>query len=334
MQKVLVTGAAGFIGFHLAHRLAKEGHTVVGIDNLNDYYDPRLKLARLKELEPLPNFTFVNLDLLAYDALEGLFKVQHFDVVVHLAAQPGVRYALTNPRAYIENNIVGFFNVLEALRHFPVSHFVYASSSSVYGGNKTLPFSIHDSVDHPLSLYAATKKSDELIAHAYAHLYNIPMTGLRFFTVYGPWGRPDMAMYLFTKNLIEGKPIEVFNQGQHYRDFTYIDDIIESMVRILPKIPTPIPSPTPLTPGVSLAPWRVYNIGNQQPIHLLEYIKIIEKHVGRQAILEFKSAQLGDMQDTHADVQDLEALIDYKPTITINEGVQRFVAWYRIYEQV
>jgi len=318
-KKILVTGAAGFIGYHLAHRLTQEGFSVIGLDNLNDYYDVKLKKDRLAQLKNEPLFEFVHLDLIQYDALIELFEKEKFSKVVHLAAQPGVRYSIDNPRAYIESNIIGFFNLLEACRRYPVEHFIYASSSSVYGGNTKLPFSVEDSVDYPLSLYAATKKSDELMAHCYSHLYGIPSTGLRFFTVYGPWGRPDMAMFQFTKAIFEGKPIKLFNHGEHRRDFTYIDDIIEGIFRLLEVIPQ------------KAVPWQIFNIGNDKPVALMDYIQLIEKHTNKKAILELCPPQPGDMQDTHADITALRERIGFSPNISLDEGVRRFVEWYREY---
>jgi UDP-glucuronate 4-epimerase len=320
-KKILVTGAAGFIGFHLSQRLNQEKVNIAGLDNLNTYYDVQLKKDRLQQLQQAQVY-FIEQDIIDQKALLTLFEKESFSHVIHLAAQAGVRYSIDNPQAYIDSNIVGFFNVLEACRHYPVKHLIYASSSSVYGGNEKLPFSVEDPVDHPLSLYAATKKSNELMAYAYAHLYQTPMTGLRFFTVYGPWGRPDMAMFKFTKAIIEGQPIQLYNNGQHYRDFTYVDDIVESIVRLLDCPPK----------SDKQAPWTVYNIGHGHPVGLLDYIKIIEKHVGKKAIIEFLPAQAGDMENTHADTKSLQERIGFSPIVSLDEGVKRFVDWYREYK--
>ena len=330
-MKVLVTGAAGFIGFFVAKRLLERGDEVVGLDNLNDYYDVRLKYARLALIESDPLFKFFKLDLEDNDGIAGLFEQEGFDRVVHVAAQAGVRYSLENPRAYIDSNIVGTLNVLEGCRHHGIEHLVYASSSSVYGANTDMPFSIHQNVDHPLSLYAASKKSNELMAHTYSSLYGIPTTGLRFFTVYGPYGRPDMALFIFTKSIIEGKPIDVFNYGHHRRDFTYIDDIAEGVVRILDRVAEPDPdwdSNAP-DPGTSMAPYRIYNIGNSQPVELMRYIEVLEKCLGRKAERRLLPMQPGDVPDTYADVTDLMDVIGYRPSTSVEEGVARFVEWYR-----
>jgi UDP-glucuronate 4-epimerase len=329
-MKVLVTGAAGFIGSHLAHRLLDRGDVVVGLDNVNDYYDPTLKEARLARLEPHDNFSFVRMSLEDNAGMEHLFAAEKFDRVVHLAAQAGVRYSIENPRAYIDSNIVGTLNVLEGCRHNKVEHLVYASSSSVYGANTAMPFSVHDNVDHPLSLYAASKKSNELMAHTYSNLYDIPTTGLRFFTVYGPWGRPDMALFHFTRSIIDGKPIDVFNYGNHRRDFTYIDDIVEGVVRTLDKVATPNPewdSDAP-DPGTSRAPYRIYNIGNSSPVELNHYISVIEDCVGRKAIKNLLPLQPGDVPDTYADVQALSDDTGYRPDTPVEVGVARFVDWF------
>jgi UDP-glucuronate 4-epimerase len=329
--KVLVTGAAGFIGFFVAKRLLERGDEVIGLDNLNDYYDVRLKYARLALIESDPLFKFLKLDLEDNDGIAGLFEREGFDRVVHVAAQAGVRYSLENPRAYIDSNIVGTLNVLEGCRHHGIEHLVYASSSSVYGANTDMPFSIHQNVDHPLSLYAASKKSNELMAHTYSSLYGIPTTGLRFFTVYGPYGRPDMALFMFTKSIIEGKPIDVFNYGNHRRDFTYIDDIVEGVVRILDRVAEPNPdwdSNAP-DPGTSMAPYRIYNIGNSQPVELMRYIEVLEKCLGRKAERRLLPMQPGDVPDTYADVTDLSNVIGYSPSTSVEEGVARFVEWYR-----
>ena len=333
---ILVTGAAGFIGSHVAHLLLDRGDEVVGIDNLNDYYDPSLKLARLARLEPRKGFSFVKLDVADRAGMESLFSRHRFDRVVHLAAQAGVRYSLTNPWAYVESNLVGFQAILEGCRHHGCRHLVYASSSSVYGANTTLPFSIHHNVDHPLSLYAASKKANELFAHAYSNLFSLPTTGLRFFTVYGPWGRPDMALFLFTKSILEGTPIKVFNHGRHSRDFTYVDDIARGVVSALDHVAAPSPSWSGAhpDPGTSKAPWRVYNIGNSQPVELLRYIEVIEQCLGRKATMELLPMQAGDVPDTAADVSDLERDCGYRPATPVEVGVERFVRWYREYYRV
>lgn len=336
MKTHLVTGAAGFIGSHVAHLLLDRGDEVVGIDNLNDYYDPSLKLARLARLEPRKGFSFVKLDVADRAGMESLFSRHRFDRVVHLAAQAGVRYSLTNPWAYVESNLVGFQAILEGCRHHGCRHLVYASSSSVYGANTTLPFSIHHNVDHPLSLYAASKKANELFAHAYSNLFSLPTTGLRFFTVYGPWGRPDMALFLFTKSILEGTPIKVFNYGRHSRDFTYVDDIARGVVSALDHVAAPSPSWSGAhpDPGTSKAPWRVYNIGNSQPVELLRYIEVIEQCLGRKATMELLPMQAGDVPDTAADVSDLERDCGYRPATPVEVGVERFVRWYREYYRV
>jgi len=332
-MKVLVTGAAGFIGMHVAERLLQRGDQVVGVDTLNDYYDPRLKLARLARLEGRPGFRFLRLDISDRVAVEDLFAAERFDRVVNLAAQPGVRYSLKNPHAYIQTNLVGFGNLLEGCRHNGVAHFVYASSSSVYGANTHMPFSVHDNVDHPVSLYAASKKANELMAHAYSHLYGLPTTGLRYFTVYGPWGRPDMSPWLFTSAILEGRPIDVFNQGRMQRDFTYIDDIAEGTLRVLDRIPegdasfsTDAPDP-----GSSYAPYRVYNIGNHQPVELMTFIGTIERALGREAEKNFLPMQAGDVVATYADVEDLKRDVGYEPATTLEYGIGRWVEWYRGY---
>ena len=333
MNKILVTGAAGFIGYHTCVRLLASGLEVVGIDNLNDYYDVTLKEARLTRLQGVRNFSFQRLDLADRSGMEELFSSQKFDTVIHLAAQAGVRYSIQNPHAYIDSNLVGFINILEGCRHHQVQHLTYASSSSVYGANTTLPFSIHDNVDHPLSLYAATKKANELMAHTYSNLYGLPTTGLRFFTVYGPWGRPDMALFLFTDAIIKGRPIDVFNHGQMQRDFTYIDDIVEGVVRIAarPAQANPHWSGATPDPGSSFAPWRVYNIGNNSPVELLHFIRTIEEKLGRQAQLNLLPLQPGDVPATCADVADLMQDVDFKPATPIEVGISRFIDWYREY---
>jgi UDP-glucuronate 4-epimerase len=332
-MKVLVTGAAGFIGFHVSQRLLERGDTVVGLDNLNDYYDPSLKESRLDVIRGNPAFSFVRMDLEDADGLMGLFAAEGFDRVVHLAAQAGVRYSIENPRAYIDSNIVGTLNVLEGCRHHPVEHLVYASSSSVYGSNTAMPFSVHDNVDHPLSLYAASKKANELMAHTYSNLYDIPTTGLRFFTVYGPYGRPDMALFYFTKSILAGEPIDVFNYGKHRRDFTYIDDIVEGVLRTLDHIATPAPewdSANP-DPGTSSSPYRIYNIGNSEPVELMHYIHVIEDCLGKKAEMNLLPLQPGDVPDTYADVQALVADTGYQPDTSVEEGVSRFIKWYLDY---
>ncbi|HEY7033023.1 MAG TPA: NAD-dependent epimerase [Thermomicrobiales bacterium] len=333
MSRVLVTGAAGFVGVHVGKLLLARGDEVIGLDNLNDYYDPRLKEARLARLTGEPGFRFHRLDLKDRDGTAQLFAQERPETVVHMAAQAGVRYSLKNPAAYVDSNLVGFANVLEGCRHNGVRHLVFASSSSVYGANTKVPFSVHDNVDHPVSFYAATKKANELMAHSYSHLYRLPTTGLRFFTVYGPWGRPEMAYYSFTKAIFEGKPIDVFNHGKMKRDFTYIDDIAEGVVRCLDTIPQPNPSwhgDRP-DPGTSSAPYRLYNIGNNRPVELLRFIEILEREIGKEAIKRFVDLQAGDVPATYADVDDLEAAVGFRPRTSIEEGLARFVAWYREY---
>jgi UDP-glucuronate 4-epimerase len=335
-QSVLVTGAAGFIGYHLAERLLRDGRKVVGLDNLNDYYDPALKEARLERLEASEGFTFARLDLADRQGMEALFADHAFDTVVHLAAQAGVRYSIENPNSYVDSNLVGFLHILEGCRHSEVRHLVYASSSSVYGANTAMPFSVHHNVDHPLSLYAATKKANELMAHTYAHLYGLPTTGLRFFTVYGPWGRPDMALFKFTRKILAGEPIDVFNYGNHRRDFTYIDDIVEGVVRVMDHLPQGNAewSGDHPDPATSRAPWRVYNIGNNQPVELMRYIEVIEDCLGKKAEKNLLPMQPGDVPDTYADVTALTEDVGYKPDTPIEEGVKRFVEWYRSYYKV
>jgi UDP-glucuronate 4-epimerase len=331
--KILVTGAAGFIGFHLSKRLLERGDRVVGLDNLNDYYDVNLKKARLEQLKGLEGFELVKLDMSLREETAGLFAEKKFDKVVNLAAQAGVRYSLINPHSYVDTNLVGFVNLLEGCRHNDVKHLVFASSSSVYGANTHMPFSVHDNVDHPVSIYAATKKSNELMAHTYAHLYGLPSTGLRFFTVYGPWGRPDMALFLFTKAILEGRPIDVFNYGKMRRDFTYIDDIVEGVIRVLDRHPEPNPewSGDRPDPGTSYAPYRIYNIGNNQPVELMEYIEALERALGRKAKKNLLPLQPGDVPATYANVDDLIRDTGFKPTIGIDEGIGKFVAWYKEY---
>lgn len=331
-MKIIVTGSAGFIGFHLSKRLLNEGHQVIGIDNVNDYYDTQLKEDRLRQLTH-DNFIFVRTDLEDSKTINQTFERYMPEIVVNLAAQAGVRYSLKNPHAYINSNIVGFMNILEACRHYKVEHLIYASSSSVYGANTKMPFSVHDNVDHPVSLYAATKKANELMAHTYSHLYGLPTTGLRFFTVYGPWGRPDMALFLFTKAIINGEPIKVFNNGNMMRDFTYIDDIVESIYRLIQKKPEPNPnwdSKNP-DPGTSYAPYRVYNIGNSNPVNLMDFITAIEEKLGIEAKKEFLPLQAGDVPATYADVEDLYNEINFRPQTSIKEGVSKFIDWYLDY---
>ncbi|HAG84669.1 MAG TPA: capsular biosynthesis protein CpsI [Cyanobacteria bacterium UBA12227] len=334
MVKVLVTGAAGFIGFYLSQRLLAQGDTVIGLDNLNSYYDVSLKEARLAQLENQPGFRFYKLDLADRESMAELFAQQQFEVVVHLAAQAGVRYSLKNPHAYVDSNLVGFMTILEGCRHSNIKHLVFASSSSVYGANKKVPFSVQDNVDCPVSLYAATKKANELMAHAYSHLYKIPMTGLRFFTVYGPWYRPDMALFLFTKAILSGQPIDVFNYGQMQRDFTYIDDVVEGMVRVMNKIPQSGEFGNSLPEGTSSAPYKLYNIGNNQPVQLLRLIEILEQCLGKTAIKTMLPMQPGDVPITYADVDDLMQDVGFRPNTPIEVGVEQFVNWYRSYYQV
>jgi UDP-glucuronate 4-epimerase len=334
--KLLVTGAAGFIGFHTAKKLLERGDEVVGLDNLNEYYDVTLKHARLKQLEPNAGFRFVKLDLADRERMAALFAAERFERVVHLGAQAGVRYSIENPFAYIDSNVTGTMTVLEGCRHNDVEHLVFASTSSVYGTNTTMPFSVHHNVDHPLSLYAATKKANELMAHTCASLHGLPVTGLRFFTVYGPFGRPDMALFLFTKNILAGQPIDVFNYGRHRRDFTYVDDIAEGVVRALDHVASPNPdfdSDSP-DPGTSRAPYRLYNIGNQQPVELARYIEVLEDCLGRKAEKNLLPLQPGDVPDTWADVEDLVTDVGYRPATPVEEGVRRFVDWYRDYYRV
>lgn len=349
-MKILVTGTAGFIGFHLANRLVARGDEVVGLDVINDYYDIKLKYDRLKYAgiipekivyntlltsEKSPNYRFIKIALEDEAALNQLFEKEQFDAVCNLAAQAGVRYSLINPRAYIDSNIIGFINILEACRHHNVKHLAYASSSSVYGLNEKMPFSTADNVDHPISLYAASKKSNELMAHTYSHLFNLPTTGLRFFTVYGPWGRPDMALFLFTKAILEDQPIQVFNHGKMVRDFTYIDDIVEGIVRVIDNPPTGNAEWDPLKPdpSTSKAPYKIYNIGNQNPVKLLDFIEAIERNLNRIAKKDFLPMQAGDVAATYADVSDLAENLGYKPETTVQTGIERFIRWYRDYYQ-
>lgn len=332
-MKILVTGAAGFIGFHTAQILLSRGDEVIGLDNLNDYYDVSLKQARLAMLQSSPRFKFVQMGLEDRPGVAELFARERFDRVINLAAQAGVRYSIKNPLAYIDSNVVGFANVLEGCRHNGVQHLVYASTSSVYGANTKMPFSVHQNVDHPLSFYAATKKANELMAHTYAHLYGLPVTGLRFFTVYGPWGRPDMALFQFTRNILAGQPIDVFNYGNHRRDFTYIDDIAEGVVRALDRVATgdsSWDSDNP-DPGTSRAPYRLYNIGNNQPVELIRYIECLEHCLGRKAQKNLLPLQPGDVPDTFADIEDLVRDVDYRPATPVEVGIERFVTWYLSY---
>lgn len=335
-MKVLVTGSAGFIGSALTIRLLERGDTVIGIDNHNNYYDPALKEARLARHADHPSYTHLRIDLADRQAIQDAFKTHRPQRVVNLAAQAGVRYSIDNPLAYIDSNIVGFAHILEGCRHNAVEHLVYASSSSVYGANTTMPFSVHHNVDHPLSLYAASKKANELMAHTYSHLYNLPTTGLRFFTVYGPWGRPDMALFKFTRAILAGEPIQVFNHGKHSRDFTYIDDIVEGVIRVLdqPAAANPAWQGNAPDPGTSSAPWRVYNIGNNHPVELMDYIAALEKALGKTAEKQLLPLQAGDVPDTYADVHDLVEQFHYKPETTVCEGINRFVSWYRNYNKV
>lgn len=332
-MKILVTGVAGFIGMHVARRLLEQRVEVVGIDNLNDYYDVGLKGDRLEQLAPFPNFRFVKLDMADRVGMEDLFGHGRFQRVVNLAAQAGVRYSLKNPHAYINSNILGFLNVLEGCRHNGVEHLVYASSSSVYGANTRMPFSVRDNVDHPISLYAATKKSNELMAHTYSHLYGLPTTGLRFFTVYGPWGRPDMSPFLFTKAILESRPIDVFNYGKMQRDFTYIDDIVEGVVRVLDRIPMPNPSFNRSAPDAASSdvPYRLYNIGSDKPVELIILIETIENAVGKKAVRNMLPMQAGDVVATHADIEDLRQAVDFVPRTPLKEGVEKFAAWFKAY---
>ena len=330
-MKILITGAAGFIGSELALRLLARGDSVIGIDNHNNYYDPALKEARLARHANHPHYTHLRIDIADRKAMEDCFATHQPQRVVNLAAQAGVRYSIENPLAYIDSNIVGFGHILEGCRHHGIEHLVYASSSSVYGANTTMPFSVHHNVDHPLSLYAASKKANELMAHTYSHLYNLPTTGLRFFTVYGPWGRPDMALFKFTKAILAGEKIPVFNYGKHRRDFTYIDDIVEGVIRVLDKPAQPNPDWSGAQPdsGTSKAPWCVYNIGNNNPVELMDYIAALEKALGKQADMDMLPLQPGDVPDTYADVTDLVKEFDYKPAMPVAQGVANFVAWYR-----
>lgn len=335
-NRILITGSAGFIGFHLTQKASALGYDVVGIDNLNDYYDVSLKTSRLKTLKDLSGFTFYEMDLSDRAAIGKLFSENSFTCVINLAAQAGVRYSLINPHAYLESNLHGFLNILEGCRHNRVGHLIYASSSSVYGANKKMPFSVHHNVDHPISLYAASKKANELMAHTYSSLYNLPTTGLRFFTVYGPYGRPDMALFLFTKAILEGKKIDVYNNGKMKRDFTYVGDIVEAISRLIPHVPKPDPEWSGLKPdpASSFAPYRIYNIGNNKPVELLKFIEVIEEKLGKKAIKNFMPLQDGDVPETYADVDDLMREVDFKPATPIEVGIGKFIDWYREYYKI
>lgn len=335
-MKILITGVAGFVGYHLSLNLLKMGHHIVGVDSLNEYYDKKLKEGRKNNLNKNYNFEFKEVNISFKNDLNKIFEEDQPEIVINLAAQAGVRYSIENPYAYLDSNLTGFLNILEACRNYPVKHLLYASSSSVYGGNKVAPFSTNHNVDHPVSLYAATKKSNELMAHTYSHLYDIPTTGLRFFTVYGPWGRPDMAYFSFTKDIIEGNPIKVFNHGKMERDFTYIDDIVEGIVKLIPRAPEKNPdwdeSKDEL--GASFAPYRVYNIGNNQPVQLMKFINVLEEKIGKQAIKQYMEMQPGDVMRTYADVSELERDINFKPSTSIEDGLGKFVDWYKEYYNV
>ena len=335
-EPILVTGAAGFIGFHLSARLLASGRHVVGLDNLNDYYDVRLKEARVAQLARHPAFTFVRLDLADAAGMRALFEAHRFDRVFNLAAQAGVRYSLAHPQAYVDSNVTGFLNLLEGCRHFGVGHLLYASSSSVYGANARMPFSVHDDVDHPLSMYAATKRANELMAHAYAHLFSVPVTGLRFFTVYGPWGRPDMSLFIFTKAILEGRPIDLFNYGRHQRDFTYIDDIVAATAGLVDLVPERDPAwdPRRSDPAASGAPFKLYNVGSHRPVELTRIIELLEQEVGRKAEVRLLPMQPGDVEATHADVAELFDAVGQVPETPVEEGIRRFVAWYREFHGV
>jgi UDP-glucuronate 4-epimerase len=333
---ILVTGAAGFIGFHLSQKLCGQGYQVVGLDSLNDYYDVELKKSRLKILKQNQNFSFAQINLTDQKGINALFADRNFNFVVNLAAQAGVRYSLSHPHAYLESNLHGFLNILEACRHHKTEHLIYASSSSVYGANKKMPFSVHHNVDHPLSLYAASKKSNELMAHTYSSLYNLPTTGLRFFTVYGPYGRPDMALFIFTKAILDGQPIDVYNHGKMLRDFTYVDDIVESISRLIPNISQPNKNWNGMTPdpATSFAPYRLFNIGNSSPVELMRYIEVIEEKLGKKAVKNLLPLQDGDVPETYADVEDLMRVVDFKPSTTIETGIGKFIDWYLDYYKV
>lgn len=336
MSTILITGAAGFVGFHLSQHLSLLGHTVLGIDSLNEYYDPALKLARLKKLEEQKNFSFKKVDISDKKAFDALFEENHIETVINLAAQAGVRYSIENPYQYIDSNIIGFMNVLEACRNNKVGHLIFASSSSVYGANNKIPFSVNDHTDHPISLYAATKKANEAMAHSYSALYNIPATGLRFFTVYGPWGRPDMAYYLFTEKIVKDEPIRLFNNGDLSRDFTYIDDIVKTIAALVDKPPvaTPAKKGTSLGISESFAPYRLYNIGNHKPVRLLEFVYVLEEFIGKKAKVEYVPMQPGDMYETYADIDDIAAVVGFVPEVDIRTGLKRFVDWYKSYHNI
>ncbi|WP_133207798.1 NAD-dependent epimerase [Exiguobacterium sp. UBA4551] len=335
-MNILITGVAGFVGMQLSKKLLEEGNSVVGLDNINDYYDSNLKKSRLEQLKNYRDFIFIKCNLTDQKNLNEIFEIYKPEIVINLAAQAGVRYSIENPYAYLDSNLTGFLNILEACRNYPVKHLLYASSSSVYGGNKVAPFSTNHNVDHPVSLYAATKKSNELMAHTYSHLYGIPTTGLRFFTVYGPWGRPDMAYFSFTKDIIEGNPIKVFNHGKMERDFTYIDDIVEGIVKLIPRAPEPNLEWDESTDelGASFAPYRVYNIGNNQPVQLMKFINVLEEKIGKEANKQYMEMQPGDVLRTYADVSELERDIDFKPSTSIEEGLGKFVDWYKEYYNI
>ena len=335
-MKTLVTGAAGFIGMTASLLLLDRGEQVIGVDNLNHYYDPQLKIDRLSRLQEYPNFTFCKLDISDRQGMSQLFEAERPSKVIHLAAQAGVRYSIDNPHAYIDSNIVGFMNILEGCRHGKIEHLVYASSSSVYGGNTRMPFSVEHGVDHPVSMYAATKKANELMAHTYSHLFGLPTTGLRFFTVYGPWGRPDMALFLFTKAILEGRPIDVYNHGKMQRDFTFVDDIADGIIRVLDRPATPDLNYDPSNPhsATSNAPYRVFNIGNHQPVELLAFIRCIENAIGRKAEMNLMPIQAGDVPATFADVEALEKWTGFRPSTTIDTGIPKFISWYRQYYRV
>ena len=332
-KKIVVTGSVGFIGYHVACKLLERGDNIIGIDNHNDYYDPKLKDARLKNLKKFNNYNHFKLDICNTDALSEIFNHHEIKKVINLAAQAGVRYSIENPLAYINSNILGFANILENCRQHNIEHLVYASTSSVYGANTTMPFSEDDSANHPLSVYAASKKSNELMAHSYSYLYNLPTTGLRFFTVYGPWGRPDMALFKFTKNILEGKPIDVFNKGKHTRDFTYVDDIAEGVIKVFDKPATSNQNwnSNQPEPSSSVAPWRIYNIGNNKPVKLMDYIQALEKSLNKKAVINFLPLQLGDVPDTCASIYNLNEKFNYKPSVNVNEGISKFVKWYKDY---
>lgn len=336
LSKILVTGAAGFIGFHLSQKLCGLGYSVIGIDNLNNYYDVNLKKSRLTIIQNLPGFSFFQGDLTDKLFIDNLFEKHQFDFVVNLAAQAGVRYSLTNPYAYLESNLHGFLNILEACRHANIKHLVYASSSSVYGANRNMPFSVHHNVDHPISLYAASKKSNELMAHTYSALYNLPTTGLRFFTVYGPYGRPDMALFIFTKAILEGRSIDIYNHGKMKRDFTYVDDIVEGITKLIPTVPTPNKDWSGFAPdpASSFAPYRIYNIGNNKPVELMRFVEIIEEKIGKKAIKNLLPLQEGDVPETYADIDTLTQAVGFKPSTSIEEGIGNFVEWYKHYHKI